>query len=331
MRVLVTGALGFLGQHTCEFLHRDGVTVVGTDLAADARDADAGDRVLLDSPDEYFGADLSEPDWSGSCSEVDAVVHTAGLSRPWGKPEAFHRANVVASQRVAEFCVKRGIPLVHISSPAIYAHGANALDLLESTPVKKDHGTNGYSRSKAEAEALLQRMRTEQGLRVVTLRPGAIVGLGDQATAPRVVQALKRGWFPLVAGGRALRDFTSVENVAHAIVLSLKHFDGAEGRAYNITNGVAVSIQDALTLFCKELHLSPRRVHVPAWVAWTLAAVLEPIGRLIGWEPLITRFAVRRLVYSRTLSIEAAKRDLDYQPSVSLEQSVERYCLGTTI
>jgi 2-alkyl-3-oxoalkanoate reductase len=112
MRLLVTGATGFLGAHTCRELvsrghqvrafGRDfsGFAIAGAEIVrGDLRDADAIRRI---------------------CAGMDGVVHTGALSSPWGKLEDFMAVNVTGTRSVLEACAATGVRrLVHVSSPAV--------------------------------------------------------------------------------------------------------------------------------------------------------------------------------------------------------------------
>ena len=115
VRVLITGATGFLGGAVAERLARaHEVVATGRNRAVGARLEALG---VVFEP-----ADLCDRSRVLSIAEgADAVVHCAALSSPWGPSEAFERANVVATESILDACLEHAVPrLVHISTPSVY-------------------------------------------------------------------------------------------------------------------------------------------------------------------------------------------------------------------
>lgn len=116
MRVLVTGASGFLGGRTARLLVEEH-EVVGTGRVFPP----SRRRALQEAGVRLRIADLTAADsLRPLLQDVDAVVHCAALSTLWGRRDQLQRINVDASARLARASAERGLRLVHISSPSIY-------------------------------------------------------------------------------------------------------------------------------------------------------------------------------------------------------------------
>ncbi|NJK45490.1 MAG: GNAT family N-acetyltransferase [Pleurocapsa sp. SU_196_0] len=180
VKVVVTGATGFLGAHTVTTLQTRGVDVLalGRDPGKLARFGTRGSRVDL--------ADLEG--LTRAFQGADAVVHAAALSQPWGRLEDFRRVNVDGTRNVLSAAASVGVKrLVHISSPAVIFDDADQFEVPDSAPYPSRY-SSCYALTKKRAEQLV----LEANLECVVLRPKAIYGPGDTSLLPRLVKALER-------------------------------------------------------------------------------------------------------------------------------------------
>src|SRR5688572_1821226 len=116
MRILVTGAGGFIGRHVASALAAGGHDVVATGRSGDALEPLAAEGV------HAHAADLAADPLDALASGCDAVVHCAARAAPWGRRTAFVRDNVVATQRLLEAAARANVRrFVHLSSPSIYS------------------------------------------------------------------------------------------------------------------------------------------------------------------------------------------------------------------
>lgn len=316
-KVLVTGATGFLGGYTVAELRESGHEVL-----ASGRDRTKLDRLRV----ETIAAPLSElPD--AALAGVDAIVHCAALSSPWGRWSQFAHANVEGTAAVAEAARRHHIPrVVFISSPSIYSTAADRLNISEDE-VDGSNPLNHYIASKLEAERVLRAAHADGELpELVILRPRGLVGAGDPSLAPRLLDVHRRIGVPLFRDGRNLVDLTAVENVAFAIRLALGHPD-AHGQAYNITNGDPRPFRELLDLLFGLLGETPRYRRVSTRVLYPLAGALERICAALPGkpEPPLTRYTLTTIAYSQTLDITRAKNDLGYAPRVSLDDALAAF------
>lgn len=321
MRILVTGASGFIGHHTVERLTRSGHSVV-----ASGRDH-LRLQPLASTAAQLALVDLARDSLHALVQDCDAIVHCAALSAPWGAESTFHTANVAVTQRLLAAASNAGVKrFIHLGSPSIYFRFSDQYDVPEEFEPPQ-HWINAYARSKWESELEVRAAAAANtDLETVILRPRAVFGEGDRAILPRVLALAQRGWFPLIAGGDALIDITHVDNVCHAIEQSL-HSDSANGRAYNITNGEPILVRDLLNLLFSTLGMRVRRLPLPRAAALALAGVSETVARLRRGqpEPRLTRYGVGVIGYSQTLNIAAARRDLDYRPEIGIEAGLHRF------
>lgn len=316
-RVLVTGATGFLGGHVVRDLRAHGVEVFAAGRNADALGAIA-------DVDHRVPGDLAS--LAAEELEVDAVIHCAALSTPWGPWRAFREANVDGTAHVVEFARRNRVRrIVHVSSPSVYAAARDRVDISEDD-VDQDNRLNGYIRSKIAAERLLAAAQRSGAIdELVMIRPRGLIGVGDPSLVPRLLAVHARTGVPLFDGGRNLIDVTAVENVATALRLALDRGDPAGG-VYNITNGEPQEFRALLTALLRQLGEAPRFRPMSRRAAWVLAAALEGICTAMPGrpEPPLTRYTLSTIAYSQTLDITRAREQLGYAPEVPLSDALSR-------
>jgi nucleoside-diphosphate-sugar epimerase len=322
MKIVVTGGTGFLGRHVVWRMAAAGHEVVFT-----GRDEAQAALVTLAAPAPVrfvrveHGSAAAAQMLAFAAAGADTIVHSAALAAPWGSRDAFWRANVSSTQEVLDACVSQGVPrLVLVSSPSVYFRFEDRLAIGEDEPLPAP--VNHYAASKIAAEALV---RSAPLASRVILRPRAIFGPWDQALLPRLLRLMRTGRVPLLRGGRALLDLTYVDNVVDAVCLASALAPATEARTFNISNGEPIAAAELFAEIGARFQVPLRTAPRPYWLADLAARALEGAARLGGGaEPLFTRYSLATIAYSQTLDLERARRELGYQPRVTLEQGMAR-------
>jgi nucleoside-diphosphate-sugar epimerase len=321
MKALVTGATGFLGGALARRLKARGdeVTVLGRNPSILAGLEREGMRPLR--------ADLADAvAVRAACQGQEVVFHCGALSSAWGPAQEFYRSNVIGTRNVIAGCEAGAVRrLVHVSTPSIYFRYESRLNVREDAPLPA-RAANEYARTKLLAEAEIDRAFA-RGLPVITIRPRAIFGEGDNAILPRLIDRLQSGRLRVIGGGKNITDLTYVENVVDALLLCAESPQATLGKKYNITNGEPLPLWGLIEKLCEALGYAFPRRHISYPVAMGLAGMFEVVCRLLPGqpEPLLTRYMVGVLAQSTTLDISAARRDLGYQPSISVEEGFEHF------
>ncbi len=321
MKVLVTGATGFLGHALSLRLKELGHEVLGT-----GRNLEQG-QMLQEQGVHFVASDLKQPDAiSELCQGQEMVFHCAALSTPWGKYINFYQANVMGTLHVIQGCMAHDVKrLIHVSTPSIYFTEQDSVDVKEDASLPSEP-ISLYAKTKLMAEGLIDQAH-ENGLNVITIRPRAIFGPGDTTILPRLIKRLERGQLRIIGDGKNLVDLTYVDNVVDALILCMESGDHTLGKKYNISSGQPVPLWDMIHLLCEELGHVPPTQHLPYKKAMRLAGFLEWLYGtfFFGLEPPITRFTATAMAKSQTLNIDAARQDLGYDPKVSPEEGMKRF------
>lgn len=321
MKILVTGASGFIGGRFARFALEQGLAVRVNGRRAEAL------QPLVARGAEFMAGDLADPALVRAlCSDVDAVVHCAGAVGVWGSHDYFHQANVVMTESVVEACLKQKVRrLVHLSSPSIYFDGQSHVGINEGQVPKRF--ANHYGSTKYQSE-LVALGAQEFGLEVLALRPRFVTGAGDTSIFPRLIAMHRKGRLRIIGQGLNKADFTSVQNLNDALFASLMAGDAALGQAYNISNGQPLPLWDVVNYVMRRLELPPVTQHVPYPLAYTLALLNEGVCKVLPGrpEPTMNRLSMAVLAKDFSLDISRARQYLDYDPQASLWDALDEFC-----
>ncbi|MDY7561779.1 NAD(P)-dependent oxidoreductase [Pseudomonas sp. 10B1] len=321
MKILVTGASGFIGGRFARFALEQGLSV-----RVNGRRAE-GVEHLVRRGAEFIQGDLSDPELvQRLCQDVEAVVHCAGAVGVWGRRQVFQQGNVEVTENVVEGCLKQHVRrLVHVSSPSIYFDGRSHLDIKEEQVPK--HFNNHYAATKYLAEQKVFGAE-EFGLEVIALRPRFVTGAGDNSIFPRLLNMQQKKRLSIVGNGLNKVDFTSIQNLNDAIFSSLLAADSALGKAYNISNGAPVPLWDAVNYVMRQMDMPPVTRYRSYGLAYSAAALNE--GACFLWpgrpEPTLSRLGMQVMSKDFTLDISRARLYLDYEPRVSLWAALDEFC-----
>ncbi len=298
MKVLVTGAGGFLGVNVVERLLAHGHTEIRCFL----RDRGKAAR-LTALADSFPGCQLelcygnlkSKSDCARAVAGVALVLHlAAGLK---GAPAELFADSVVVSRNLLEALEARAdMPLertrvVLVSSFGVYgvvdlSRGAR---VDESTPLEvHPEWRDPYSHSKLRQEQLFREYQKKDGFELVVLRPGVIYGPGGGAFSNRVGLQVGPVFFHL--GGQNLLPLSYVVNCAEAIVLAATHPDSA-GQVYNVHDDELPTASRYLREYKKHVR-KLRSIRLPYCATRMLARSLEAYHRRsLGQLPaILTRY-----------------------------------------
>ncbi|MBP6349453.1 MAG: NAD-dependent epimerase/dehydratase family protein [Candidatus Obscuribacter sp.] len=317
--VLVTGGTGFVGNHLVRRLLQDGHHVTFT-----GRDQDKA-KPLVDMGAKFVcHAFAKSSDLTKMFAEVDAVMHCAAKSSPWGPKNEHMQVNWHFTKQVADACLKSGVRrLVHVSTSSVYFDYQDRLNLKETDSLP-EVAANHYSASKVLAEGAVMDAFA-RGLDTVILRPRGIFGPGDEAIVPRLMRANRKIGVPLIRDGQAISDITYVDNLVDAMVLAMTAPPLVSGKIYNITNGETLSVIALLEMLFGALDRPLKLRPLSYELGLRLSSTMEVLATLLRQEPLFTRYTLSLLSFSQTLDLSAARSDLNYQPRVTLVDGFKKY------
>jgi dihydroflavonol-4-reductase len=307
MKIFVTGATGFVGNHVARALAAE-----GAQLRMLVRKT--SNLSLLEGIDgETEVGDLGEPaSYASALEGCDAVMHVAADYRLWiPKPEAMYKANVEGTRELLRVAREAKVPrVVYTSSVATMHFRTDGIVTNEDVPVTLDDMVGHYKRSKfmAEREAMAA---AEDGQQVMILNPTTPIGACDVKPTPtgRIFVDFLNGRFPAyVDTGLNLVD---VSEVARAHVLALTK--GTAGRRY-ILGGENLTLKQILDKMSAITGLPSPTTKIPFAVAATYAFFEELItGKIRGKEPRATLEEVRMGRKKMYASSARAEQELGFR------------------
>jgi GDP-4-dehydro-6-deoxy-D-mannose reductase len=263
VKVLVTGANGFVGRSMVRRLVADGdsvVAAVGPGASGNPASQNVTTVPLDISNDVSVRACLAEP--------VDAVIHLAAIALSRAADRDPAGAWTVNAEGTAKLTAALGVaaakwkkePLCLLASTAdVYA--------WQKRPIKEEDSvqpSTPYSASKLGAELVARQAASCSGIRVIIARPFPCSGAGQDESfwipaRSRMLREVKRnGWAVVPVGDlTAVRDFVHVDDVADAYALLLKR--GTPGEVYNIASGRPVTLDEIHTRLEQLLEIEPKR------------------------------------------------------------------------
>jgi nucleoside-diphosphate-sugar epimerase len=317
--VLVTGGGGFLGKAIVRRLVARGDRVCSfsrsfypelESIGAEQIRGDIGDKTAV----------------AAACEGVGTVFHVAAKPGVWGRYETYYRTNVIGTRNIITACKTSGVKLlVYTSSPSVVFDETDMEGVDESVPYPEHYLTH-YPKTKAIAEQEVVQAACNE-LHTIVLRPHLIWGPEDNHLVPRIIERAKK--LRRVGDGNNRVDTIYIDNAAMAHIQAadkLKSNPELSGRIYFISQDEPIPLWDMVDAILQAAGLEPVKGSIPKGAAWLVGAVLELIYRILNLkgEPQMTRFVAKELATAHWFDISAAKRDLDYRPTVSTQEGLRR-------
>ncbi len=301
--VLVTGATGFVGRATCEYLISKGHAVT----------AAVRSPLDLQIPTIVVGDVGPQTDWVNALKRCDTVVHLAAhvhvMRAHPGQTADFYRVNTQGSERLALQAARAGVRrLIYLSSVKVNGESTPGRAFSErDVPAPVDE----YGISKAKAEERLKTIASETGIELVILRPPLVYGPGVKANFLQLLRVVNAGMplpFSTIDNRRSL---LGVGNLAHAIEGCLVH-PAAANRTFFVSDDHDVSTPGLIREIAAALGRPARLFPFPP-------ALLHAAGRVTGRAEQIAR-----LTGSLQIDVSALKAALGWRPLHSLRRGLEQ-------
>jgi len=312
MRVLVTGADGFVGRAVCRNLLRAGMTP-----RAALRDSAlwSGLQAALPSMAEWAEiGDLGEtPRLDEALAQVDAVIHLAArvhvMQDKASDPLAeYRRTNAQGTQKLAQAAAAAGVRrMVLISTIKVNGESTTERPFTEEdAPAPQDP----YSVSKWEAEEALKAVANQADLEAAVVRPPLVYGPGVRANFLSLMKLAGKG-IPLpLPETHNRRSLLGVENLADFLVRCTWH-EAAANQTFLLSDGEDLSTRELVRLLAqaqgKQAHFLPVSV-----------GIVRMVAGLLGKEA-----AMDRLLGSLVVDSSKARAVLNWSPPVTMEDGLE--------
>lgn len=292
MRIIITGARGFLGKYINAELSNQHQILTISRSGAD------------------YNIDLAEaiPD----LPPADLVVHCAGKAHSIPKTEAekmeFYAVNVNGTSNLLQaLSSSSSLPqgFVFISTVAVYGCESGTL-------INEQHSLNAsdpYGCSKIQAEQLIQHWCRDNDVICTIFRLPLLVGENPPGNLGAMIRGIIKGYYFNIAGGGAKKSMVLASDVAHMIPQVAQI-----GGIYNLTDGYHPSFSELSDLIGKQLGRTKIK-NMPLW----LAHLLGRIGNLIGDKSPINQKKIQKITSDLTFDDTKAKKELNWKPNSVLK------------
>jgi UDP-glucose 4-epimerase len=301
MRILVTGASGFVGTALCRGLLARGHSVRAVVRGASAPPAD--------SPGLHR---VAVPDIAGAIDRhvllegIDVVVHLAAVAhRAAADASEIRRVNVEGAIRLADAASGLVRRFVFLSSVKVHGEDSGNASYTEvDAPLPEDI----YGRTKLEAERALTGIAERGGMELMVLRPPLVYGPGVKANFLRLLSWVASGLPLPLASVRNRRSLIYVGNLVDAIARCAEH-PAARG-PFLVSDGETVSTPELVSRIARALER-------PAWLVPAPPALLRVAGMIAG-----RRDEIRRLTGNLAVDASKARQHLDWRPPHTLDEGL---------
>lgn len=307
MRILITGATGFVGQVAVEHLQRAGFDV--------RRALRKEDNTVLAFDDVVVGDINGQTDWEDALQDVDAVLHLAGRAHQLNDKSQdplkdFREVNTDGTLNLAKQAKRAGIKrFVFVSS--IGVNGSQNIMPFTEASLAKPH--TPYAQSKWEAELGLAKLNGNMEITIV--RPPLVYGPHAPGNLKKLAAVLQKGMplpFGLIHNKRSL---IGVDNLASFLTTCLGH-PNAGNQLFLVADSQDISTPELIKKMAAYANKKVMLLPIPVWS-------LKLLGKLTGKRKMI-----ESLVGSLRVDSRFARSKLDWQAPVSTEKGLEKMMLS---
>lgn len=311
MRILVTGASGFIARQLCEKLISENFQLSGT-VRSISKSPQAQTSIKFHEITTING----NTDWSVALKDIDVVVHLAAR---------VHVTNETAADPLKEYLIVNAEGTKNLANQALQAGvkkfiflstvGVNGGISLEKPFTETDppNPHNDYSTSKKVAEDYLNEISKNEAMSIVIIRAPIVYGPGNRGNFQTLVDFVSKG-IPLpLASVSNKKSLLFVGNLVDAMVVCIKH-PRAIG-TYLVSDNEDISTPELISRIASTLSLPPRLFHFPL-------NVLKICATLLGKST-----ALERLTNTLVVDISKIKNDLGWSPRFNITEGLKKTLL----
>ncbi len=317
MKILVTGANGFIGSNLVKRLIADGKEVIGLVRKSSDLSFLNGINVKL-----IYGDITDKNSLKDAFNGVNLVYHIAGLAADWGKYEKFENINYQGTINVAEAAAQNGVnKFVYLSTVAF--HGFGKVNMGENSPVADN--LNAYSKTKYLAENWLFNFAKTSNMKVTAIRPGNVFGEYDRTFMAKYLKAMQDGKFSEINKGASKTCPVYIGNLIDILTLVANN-DSANGEAFIATDGLDIDWHTFNSKLAKALNIKLPKLSVPYSLVYAIAKIYYGTHKMLGIksEPFLTPYRINNGGKDYHFSIAKLNKYFSYKPKVGIDEAIER-------
>jgi len=318
MKILVTGATGYIGKALVpQLLERGHVLRILARPTSDTSAFEGDDRI------EVFKGDITkEETLRGISQNIEAVYHLAvlgHLSHAENDEEYFNVNDTGSINLLKQF----------IGSPVktfLFTTTSAALGPISGKIVTEEDFSppvTAYGQSKYKAELSIKEFAQKNSIPAIMVRLTHVYGPGETRDLYRMIKMIKKGIFPQIGFSPNLYPAVYIDDAVRGIISAMEK--GTNGETYIISDHTSHDTRDIRRLVLQYLGIKSRFYpFLPKYLSLALFSVLDLISQITGIKFPVKRKNIQFMSAGRMFSIEKARKELGYEPKVSLEEGLKK-------
>lgn len=321
MKILITGAAGFIGSHLVDLLLEEGVPVNRLRLLIPTGES------LKNLPKEKFDivrGDIRDKKVIKKAMQgIDIIYHLAARIDFDGKSyEEYEIINVEGTQNLLDECINKKIKkFVFFSSIGVFGLPAGIGNIVNWDEKHPKTYTNFYGQSKLEGEERVVEAYEKWGIPYAIIRPASVYGPREQGPTLALYKAIKNNQFIMIGNGLNKMHYVYVKDLVKAARLAEQ--SPKKSGDYIIAGAEPETLREIVKFISASIDKKVPNFYIPKNIALPLSYVLNSIGRLLGIKSPLFPSRVKTMTTTYFYNIKKAKAELGYNPKVNFKKGAE--------
>lgn len=316
MKILITGATGFIGLHLVEQLCGSQHEIVCAVRAGSKTDVlENYKEVRIEKIDFENQQELRD-----ICEGVEVVFHLAGQMGGFGVPyEKFYKTNCELTKRLVIIAAERGVKqFIYCSTPGVLGFGKRLAE--EKEPYNP---RNPYEKTKVLAEKTVKKFCGSTGsMKYTIVRPDFVYGPGDVRRV-KMYKGIERKRFVLTTSGKSYLHPTYVMDIVQGMLCCMGN-EAAYNETFNLAAEQDVTSKDYLKTIAECTDSRLIQINIGTHLSRIFAGIIDKMFKVfLKKEGFVSRNKIDFLAMDHSSSIEKAKREIGYKPKYSCKRGME--------